>query len=91
MLLYSSLITLASCENRTPELYFNRPVINECITLIQDGATLGMMACDGKIVAIPSKLTIIKDQENVEKLKLYYEAREYGHYLCLLSKRKCKK
>jgi len=50
-----------------------------------------MMACDGKIVAIPSKLTIIKDQENVEKLKLYYEAREYGHYLCLLSKRKCKK
>jgi len=80
-----------SCENRTPSNYFNRPLIKECITLIQDGATLGMMACNGELLPIPSKMTIIQDQENVETMQNYYEDREFGHYLCLLSKRKCKK
>ena len=85
------MLTMVACENRTPQEYFNRPIIKECVALIQDGATLGMMACNGVITPIPTGLTIIQDQENVEELRSYYEAREYGHYLCLLSKRKCKK
>ena len=82
---------MVACENRTPQEYFKRPVMNECLTLIQDGATLGMMACNGKQMPIPSRLRIMRDDKSVEVIQDYYEEREYGHYLCLLSKRKCKK
>ena len=82
---------MVSCVTRTPRKYFNRPVIKECITLIQDGATIGKMACNGKIMDIPSRLTIIQDQENVEVMRNYYEAREYGHYTCLKFPTRCEK
>jgi len=84
-------LTMVSCRSRTPREYFNRHKINECITLIQDGATLGQMVCNGKIMDIPSNLTIIKDQENVEKTRDYFEAREYGHYICVKYPRKCQR
>jgi len=82
---------MVACESRTPREYFNRPIVTECITLIQDGATLGMMACDGEILPISSKLTIIKTQEEIEKIREYYNDREYGHYICLKYPKKCKR
>ena len=83
---------ISSCEdNPTPRAFFGRPLIEECITLIQDGATIGMMACNGKIVPIPSKLTVIRTQKNVEEMKKYYGNREFGHYKCVKFRRRCKK
>ena len=49
------------------------------------------MSCNGKILPIPSKLTIIKDQKNVEELKVYFEDREYGHFICLEYPSQCQK
>ena len=81
---------LVSCNPRTPQEFFKRPVIRECITLIQDGATIGMMACNGVLKSIPSKLTILEDQENVEEIRLYSEEREYQNYrLCLKFPKTC--
>jgi len=85
------LIVLTSCNPRTPRDFFNRPAIKECITLIQDGASIGQMACNGKILDIPSRMTIIQDQENIELLKTYYDNREYGHWKCLKYPSRCKK
>jgi hypothetical protein len=83
------IITLVGCVARTPREYFNRPYLKECITLIQDGATLGMMSCNGKTIPIPSRLTIPKAQSEFETARRYYEKREYGHYICLKFPSKC--
>ena len=82
---------VVSCNSRTPQEFFRRPVVHECITLIQDGATRGLMACNGEIVEIPSKLTIIRSQKNVEEIRAYSEDREYGHYICVTEPSKCSK
>lgn len=91
ILLFSMITILVSCNSRTPREYFNRPILKECITLIQDGATIGQMACDGEIMDIPSKLTIPKNQETFEAARKYYEQREFGHYTCLKFPSKCQK
>jgi hypothetical protein len=89
-LLYAILIG-ASCENERASNYFNRPVLKECITAIQDGATLGMMACDGKLVPIPSKMVVPQSNEDYKKASKYYSDREIGHYICYRFPRKCQK
>lgn len=91
ILLCLTTITLVSCNSSTPREFFGRPIFKECITLIQDGATLGQMACSGKILDIPSKMTIPMDQETFELAKKYYERREFGHFICVKYPSKCRK
>ena len=90
LLLFTGLIT-TSCENGDASNYFNRPKINECVTLIQDGATLGMMACDGKITPIPARMVLPKSQKDYSRARKYYGDRELGHYICRRYKNKCPK
>lgn len=80
----------AKCDNRTPREYFNRPEFKECITLIQDGATIGQMACNGKVFNIPSKMTMPKTQETFEEAKEYFEDKEYRLYICKRFPNRCK-
>lgn len=82
---------LSSCENGDASNYFNRPQLNECVTLIQDGATLGMMACNGKLTPIPSKMVVPKSQDDYSKARKYYSDREIGHYICYRYPKRCPK
>lgn len=82
-------IIVVSC--RTPREFFNRPKLYECITLIQDGATVGMMSCDGEVMPIPGKMIIPMNTETYEKAKKYYEHHEYQHYICVKYPKRCRK
>lgn len=83
------IILMSAKCNRTAGEYFNRPEFNECITLIQQGETLGQMACNGEIFPIPDKLTIPMNQEQYEEIREYYLDRETGHYNCVRFPRRC--
>jgi|GEM_PF-3645471 len=79
----------SGCTTTDPSAYFNRPVLDQCATLIQSGDGAGKMACNGVIMPIPSGLIIFKDSETVERATKYYESREEGHYICLIYPRRC--
>jgi hypothetical protein len=57
--------------------------VRECITLLQEGGSVGKMACDGEILGIPSKITIIPTQEEIELIRDYYENKEQRLFECL--------
>ena len=84
-----TILISAKC-NPTASDYFGRPDFSECITLIQQGDTLGKMACNGKVFPIPDKLTIPMNQDEYEQIRSYYLDRETGHYLCVRFPRDCK-
>lgn len=72
-----------ACKTRTPENYFNRPVLRECITL----ADVGKMACNGRVYDIPIGLTIPRDQMTYDDAYDYFEDKEYRLFQCLRFKR----
>ena len=78
-------LTLISCRTQRAGEYFNRPVLNECITLNE----VGFMACAGVVKPIPAKVIIPETSEDYFNAKDYYLEREQGHYLCLLYPNRC--
>lgn len=83
------LLMSAKCS-RTAGEYFDRPNFNECITLIQNGDTLGKMACNGEVYPIPDAMTIPISQDEYEEIRQYFIDRENGHYKCVRFPRRCK-
>ena len=78
-------LTLISCRSQNAGVYFNRPVLNECITLNE----VGMMACRGTIKPIPNRMIIPETQDDYLNAKDYYLEREVGHYLCVVHPNRC--
>jgi len=83
LLSFLPLILGAKCQNQEASEYFNRPEVRECITLIQQGDFAGKMACDGEVLDIPDKLTVIPTQEEIELIRDYYENKEQRLFECL--------
>ncbi len=71
-------VSCSSCVNRTPSNYFNRPLLNECVTLKN-----GKMSCDGLVKDIPLSMTIPDSQANYNEAYNYCEDKEYRLYECL--------
>ena len=71
-------VSCSSCKNRTPAKYFDRPMLNECITLKN-----GMMACNGEPREIPLGMTIPDSQSNYNEAFNYCENKEFRLYECL--------
>lgn len=72
------MVSCSSCRNRTPQAYFNRPQLNECITLES-----GNMTCNGIVQKIPAGLIIPKTIEDYNSAYNYCENKEYRLYECL--------
>lgn len=76
------LIIVNSC-NTTAGQYFNRPRYSECITLKEKG----LMVCDRQVMEIPHGLTIPRNQEEFEEIRIYYMNREQSDFECKKYKR----
>ena len=85
LLLVLFCMTLSACKSRTPREVFNRQIFNKCITLEETG----LYVCNGVVKKIPSGLIVPETLEDYENSTNYCEAREYGHYICLLYPNKC--
>ena len=73
------LLSLTACETTTAGKFFNRPKLNECITMYE----VGKMACNGKVLDIPAKMTIPMSQIDYDMAKDYYSEHEYKRFMCL--------
>ena len=49
------------------------------------------MACNGVVRNIPMGLIVPETVEDFEAAEIYYEAREYGHFICLIYPKRCTK
>jgi len=79
------LTVLISCRSQNAGIYFNRPELNECITMNR----VGFMACNGVVKPIPPKMVVPETPEDYFKAKEYYLDREIGHYVCLVHPNRC--
>ena len=75
---------LSSCK--TAGKFFNRPKIDQCITL----AKPGLMACAGVVHNIPSGLVIAKTFTDYEVIRKYYADKEQRLMICLKYRKNCK-
>jgi len=89
LMMFVFITGFSSCSSTDASVYFNKPPLPQCLTLVQEGESLGKMSCNGVIRDIPSALIIFEDSETVEAARAYYTKRETGHYICLRYRRKC--
>jgi pyruvate formate-lyase activating enzyme-like uncharacterized protein len=84
--LTTSIIAFSCKDNKDAAEFFNRPQINECITLDQKGK----MACNGEVLDIPSSMILMKSWIDEDLVRDYYSDKEFRLYICLRYPKNCK-